>query len=230
MENLDLSIVLPAHNEGKNLPGVLQGLKKVLNEANIKSEIIIVDNGSDDNTPDILESLKGEIGELKTLRIEEVGAGIGTIRGLEVAQAPILGFMDADGQVRPEDVVKVFLKLKNDNLDLGKGTRVGRFFSLERKILSKVYNFLFQLMFRSPFKDINGSPKFFTRRFYEAIKPVSKDWFLDAEIMLKAQRGKYAVGEVPIVYLERKGGGSNVSILTIFEFLKNMFYWFLFKR
>ena len=230
MENLDLSIVLPAHNEGKNLPGVLKSLKAAFSQANIKSEIIVVDNGSIDNTPDVLRLLREEISELRTLRIEEVGAGIGTIRGLEVAQAPILGFMDADGQVRPEDAVKVFLKLKDGNLDLGKGTRVGRFFSLERKILSKVYNFLFQLMFRSPFKDINGSPKFFTRRFYQAIKPVSKDWFLDAEIMLKAQRGKYAVGEVPIVYLERKGGGSNVSILTIFEFLKNMFYRFLFKR
>ncbi len=230
MEKLDLSIVLPAHNEGKNLPGVLRGLKEALNQANIKSEIIVVDNGSIDNTPAVLQSLKKEINELRTLRIEEVGAGIGTIKGLEAAQGPILGFMDADGQVRPEDIIKVFLKLKDDNLDLCKGTRMGRFFSLQRKILSKVYNFLFRLMFRSPFKDINGSPKFFTRRFYEAIKPVSKDWFLDAEIMLKAQKGKYAVGEVPIVYLERKGGGSNVSILTVFEFLKNMFYWFLFKR
>ena len=229
MENLDFSIVLPVHNEARNLSDVLHGLKKVLQEAGINPEIIAVDNGSTDDTPDILKSLKREIAELKTLRIEEVGAGIGIIIGLEAAQAPILGFMDADGQVRPEDTVKVFLKLKNENLDLCKGTRVGRFFGWERKIVSKVYNFLFRAMFRLPFQDINGSPKIFTRRFYKEAKLVSKDWFLDAEIMIKAKRGGYRVGEVPIIYLARQGGGSNVSLLTIFEFLKNMLYWFLFK-
>ena len=59
------SIVLPAYNESENLPDVLRGLEKVLNEANIKSEIIVVDNGSSDNTEEVLELLK------KNLKVEE---------------------------------------------------------------------------------------------------------------------------------------------------------------
>lgn len=221
-----LSIVLPAYNESENLPNVLRGLKSTLNQVQLLAEIIVVDNGSTDHTPEILSNLKKDIAELKTLKIEKnIGCGNGIIKGLELAQGDILCFMDADGQVRPEDLIAAYHKLRSDNLDLCKGTRVKRFFTLQREIVSNLYNFLFRLLFSSKFGDINGSPKIFTRRFYEAANFVSKDWFLDAEIMIKARQGRYAVGEVPIVYLERKKGDSKVSILTMIEFLKNMFYW-----
>jgi len=221
-----LSIVLPAYNEGKNLPDVLKNLRFALNQAQILTEIIVVDNGSIDDTPKVLENLKEEIEELRTLRIEKnIGCGNGIIKGLGVAKGDILCFMDADGQVRSEDLISVYRKLISDNLDLCKGTRIKRFFNLQREIVSKIYNLLFRLLFGSRFQDINGSPKVFTRRFYKAANFTSKDWFLDAEMMISANYGKYAVGEVPIVYLERKMGGSKVSLITIFEFLKNMFYW-----
>lgn len=225
-EKPHLSIVLPAYNESENLPGVLKNLKSALNKAQILTEIIVVDNGSTDNTQEILDGLKKEVGELKTLRIEEnIGCGNGIIKGLDVATGDILCFMDADGQVRPYDLIAAYCKLRDEKLDLCKGTRIKRFFNRQREIASKVYNFLFYLLFGGQFQDINGSPKIFTRRFYQEANFSSKDWFLDAEIMIKAKNGKYLVGEVPIVYLERKRGGSKVSISTIFEFLKNMFYW-----
>ncbi|OGZ20002.1 MAG: hypothetical protein A2654_02180 [Candidatus Nealsonbacteria bacterium RIFCSPHIGHO2_01_FULL_43_31] len=221
-----LSIVLPAYNEGENLPDVLKNLRLALHQAQILTEIIVVDNGSVDNTPEILDNLKKEMGELKTMKIEKnIGCGNGIIKGLEAAQGDILCFMDADGQVRPKDLLNVYLKLRNENLDFCKGTRIKRFFNLRREIVSKIYNFLFRVLFVNRFQDINGSPKVFTRRFFQEAKFVSKDWFLDAEIMIKAKRGRYKIGEAPIVYLERKGGGSKVSMVTMFEFFKNMLYW-----
>lgn len=231
MENLDLSIVLPAYNESENLPDVLWGLKKALNEANIKSEIIVVDNGSSDKTEEVLGLLKKEINELKTLRIEEnIGYGNGIIKGIEIAQGPILGYMVADGQVKSEDLVNIYQKLKASNLDFCKGIRINRYDGLVRGVVSKIYNFLFQLMFFCSSKDVNAGPKVFTRNFYETIKPGSKNGFIDSEILIKAKYNNFSVGEVPAVSLGRKRGSSSVSILTAFEFLKDMVDEFLFRR
>ncbi|MFH1671322.1 MAG: glycosyltransferase family 2 protein [Candidatus Portnoybacteria bacterium] len=231
MENLDFSIVLPAYNESENLPDVLRGLKRVLGEANIQSEIIVVDNGSRDNTEETLELLKREIDELKTFRIEKnIGFGNGIIKGLEMAKGSILGFMVSDAQIKPEDLVNVYQRLKKNNLDFCKGFRINRYSSLSRVIMSKVYNFLIRLMFGCSIKDINGSPKVFTRNFYEIVKPQSKDFFIDAEILIKAKQNKFSVTEVPVVLLERKRGRSSVSILTPFGFLRSMFYRFLFGK
>ena len=72
MENLDFSIVLPAYNESENLPDLVRSLKRVLNEVNIKSEIIVVDNGSNDNTAEILELLKKAIDEFFSDKPEKV--------------------------------------------------------------------------------------------------------------------------------------------------------------
>lgn len=231
MENLDFSIVLPAYNESENLPDVLRGLKKALNEANIESEIIVVDNGSSDNTVEVLGLLKKEIKELKTLRIEEnIGYGNGIIKGLEIARGPILGYMVADGQVKPEDLVRVYQKLKNDSLDFCKATRISRCDGLVRKVLSKIYNSLFQLMFRCLCKDVNATPKIFTRNCYQTIKPQSKAVFIDPEILLRSQANNFSMGEVEVVSLARRKGKSAVSILFPLKFLGNMIYWFFFRK
>lgn len=231
MGNLDFSIVLPAYNESENLPDLVRSLKRVLNETNIKSEIIVVDNGSNDNTAEILELLKKEINELKTLRIEKnIGYGNGVIKGLKIAQGPILGFMVADGQITPEGLVSVYRALKKDNLDFCKGLRMTRWDGLARAIISKTYNFLIRLMFNCSIKDVNGGPKIFTRNFYETVKPQSKDFFIDAEILIKAKQNNFSFTEVPVVSLARKRGKSAVSVLTLLEFLRSLFYRFLFGK
>lgn len=231
MGNLDFSIVLPAYNESENLPDLVRSLKRVLNETNIKSEIIVVDNGSNDNTAEILELLKKEINELKTLRIEKnIGYGNGVIKGLKIAQGPILGFMVADGQITPEGLVSVYRALKKDNLDFCKGLRMTRWDGLARAIISKTYNFLIRLMFNCSIKDVNGGPKIFTRNFYETVKPQSKDFFIDAEILIKAKQNHFSFIEVPVVSLARKRGKSAVSVLVPLGFLRSMLYRFLFGK
>lgn len=230
-EKPHFSIVLPAHNEGENLPDVLRDLKLSLEKAEISSEIIVVDNGSADNTWGVIETLKKEMPDLKILKIEKnIGWGNGIIKGLEMARAPILGYAVADGQVKSEAIINVYQELKKHNLDFCKGFRVNRCDGLTRAAMTKVYNLLFRLMFHCPYKDINSVPKIFTRNFYEIVKPQSKGYFIDAEILIKAKQNNLLVGEIPVVSLKRKSGSSSISVLTSFGFLKNMFYWFLFKK
>ena len=72
-------------------------------------------------------------------------------------------------------------------------------------------------------RDVNGTPKLFKRSSYEKINLVSNDWFLDAELLIKAKSKKLSIKEIPAIFTPRAGGSSNVSYLTIFEFLFNIF-------
>lgn len=230
-ENLDFSIVLPAYNESENLPDVLRGLKKALNEADIESEIIVVNNGSIDSTEEVLRRLQKEIAELRVVKIENnVGFGNGILEGLKTAQGPVLGIMAADGQVESEAPVSVYQKLKRDNLEICRAVRISRDDGFVRHIASKVYNFLFRAMFHSSFRDVNAGPKIFTRNFYEKIKPQSRNDFLDSEILLKAKDNNFLVGEVETISPPRINGRSAVSVYIPIKFLRNMIYWFLFKK
>ncbi|MEW6075933.1 MAG: glycosyltransferase family 2 protein, partial [Candidatus Omnitrophota bacterium] len=137
-------------------------------------------------------------------------------------------FMCGDGQIKPADVVRVYRKLTEERLDLCKVRRVYREDGLQRKVISFFYNAIFGILFKAHTDDINGTPKIFTRRIYEAFKPVSKDWFIDAEIILKCAQLRANVGSVPVTFYRRKCGSTNVGIATIMEFLKNItLYYFM---
>ncbi|KKU86481.1 MAG: hypothetical protein A2667_00025 [Candidatus Wildermuthbacteria bacterium RIFCSPHIGHO2_01_FULL_47_27] len=222
---MDFSIILPAYNEADNLPLLLGNLKEDLDKLQIKYEIIVVDNGSLDNTVEVLNSLKAEISSLRVAKCPEKGFGGCVLWGLAAAEGEVLGFMDADRQIAPEYLVEIYQKLKSGNLDFCKAVRVSRNDGLARAVISRVYNFIFSLMFGVNAQDINGKPKIFTRELYDKINLISKDWFLDAEIMIKIGRANCARGEVPISFLARKGGASGIHPLTVFEFAKNMIYW-----
>jgi len=228
---MKFSVILPAFNEAASLPMVIENIKTELDKINIDYEIIVVDNGSTDNTPKVLSLLKQRFVQLKSTKIwPNIGYGNGILEGLKSAKGEVLSWIDADGQIEAKYLINGYLKLVNEKLDLCKGVRVVRYDSLFRRLTSKCYNFLFKIMFGGNLKDLGAKPKIFKRELFEDIKPVSKDWFLDSEILIKSLKRNYKIGEIPVNALPRSKGVSKIRISTIFEFLKNMFYyWFFIK-
>ena len=78
--------------------------------------------------------------------------------------------------------------------------------------------------------DVNAKPKFFRRSFYENIDLVSVDFFIEAEIVIKALRSGVPIIEHPIIFKSRKAGVSKIGIGAGLEFIKNLFYYRFFKR
>jgi len=93
---------------------------------------------------------------------------------------------------------------------------------LFRRFITSVYHFLFPLLFGNRIKDINGTPKIFTRDFYKKLAPRCRDWFIDAEIMIKARRQNALIEEIPVTFHQRTGGRSKIGLTAILEFLRNM--------
>ena len=219
----ELSIVFPLYNEQENIPHVIPPVISVLEGRGIDYELVLVDNGSRDRTGELLRELAAQNKRLKTVRVEvNQGYGWGIICGLNHAVGEYVGYMGSDGQILPQDIVRVYDMIKQDGLEFAKVKRVSRGDGWIRKINTLCYNNLFYTLFRVRSFDINGTPKIFKHTLLDKFNPVSKDWFLDAELMIKAQAMGIEVGEVPVNFLPRKGGRSNVKLHTVQEFLDNM--------
>ncbi len=222
---MTLSLVVPFFNEEKSIRRVVTGLVNSFEKSSIDYELILVNNGSVDESPQILENLaKKKPNKVKVVHVSvNQGYGWGIINGLEKAAGEYVGFMCGDSQIRPEDVTRVYQEIEQGNCDLAKVKRVTRKDSLPRKVASLVYNRLFQVMFRVASLDINGTPKMFHRDWLERFQLTAKDWFIDAEIMIKAKYLNLKIGEIPVGFLRREEGKSHVEFTTILEFAKNMF-------
>lgn len=222
----ELSIVMPFYNEEENVEKVCEDLSREFARENINYEIVAVNNGSFDKTPELLDKIVKKIPQVKIITVKvNQGFGWGVIQGLNMASGEYIGYMAGDGQVSPSDVMRVFKKIKNENWDFGQGRRVKRNDGLIRKVSSLGFKSIFHLLFKSQIYDIGGHPKIIKRSLYEKIRPVSKDWFLDSEIILKSSYLTNNVGEVPLTFKKREKGRSNIKIRTVSEMLKNMIKW-----
>ena len=221
---MTLSLAIPFYNEEKNINKVVSGLINSFEKASIDYKLILVNNGSYDNSPRILENLANEKPDRITVVHVEVnqGYGWGIISGLRLADSDYVGYMCGDGQTKPDDVVGVYRLIEQDKCNLAKAKRISRGDGLWRRTISFVFNRLFWIMFRVPSQDINGTPKIFKRDWLEKLYPTSKDWFIDAEVMIKARYLAMKIGEVPTEFLPREKGKSHVALATSLEFIKNM--------
>jgi len=226
------SIVIPLYNEEECIERSAVDIVRELNrEFHGNFEIILVVNGSRDRTGEICDKLAERYLEIKTVHVlENLGYGGGIVTGLDTATGDYFGYTCGDGQIAPQDLVKVMRKIEQGNYDIVKTRRISRDDGLHREILSRVYNVTFHWLFNISSQDINAMPKLIRRDAYRSLNLASRDWFIDAEIMIKAHNFGLQVKEIPVHYRKRIGGKSVVHISTLFQFLKNAFCTIIFGR
>lgn len=218
-----LSLVLPLYDEAESIERVARELVVALERSGEPFELILVDNGSRDATREIVARLAAADARVVPVSLDEnAGFGGGVLAGLRASRGDLVGFMGGDGQVAAEDLVAVVRAARAGGFDLAKGRRIARHDGWRRRIVSVVYNGLFRLTFPCRVHDVNGSPKVMRRSLLESLRLVSRDWFLDAEIVIKASVLKARIGEVPLTFRRRHGGGSHVRLAALMEFARNM--------
>lgn len=223
----ELSVVVLGYRAGESLVGVLQALESTLGAEAIPHELVIVANywpESPDETTAIAQKYARARPNVLVVAEEKQGAmGWDMRSGLAASEGEYLVVIDGDAQNRPDDVVNTYRALRDGPAQVVKGRRVRRHDGLYRRFVSLVYNSLFLLLFRTRgLWDINGKPKAMTRSAYEQLDLVSDDWFIDAEIVLKARARKLAVAELPVVFFRNDERASLVKPWAIVEFLRNM--------
>lgn len=217
------SLVVPCYNEEKNIPLVLERFTE-LAERKGDLEVIIVDNGSTDNTPNVLKDLLGQYPFARMIRVElNRGYGYGIISGLAAATGEILGWTHADIQTDPMDFMEAFRlceKQEKPQQCFLKGKRFGRssgdrFFTLGMSIFET-------LLLGYPLWDINAQPNLFGRSFWQALKDAPYDFSLDLFIYYMAKRKGLKILRFPVQFKRRIHGTShwNVNGKAKIKFIK----------
>ena len=218
-----ISLIIPCYNESKNLPMLISRCKEVANkDSNI--EIIIVDNGSNDDTSLVLDELTSGLSFITRLEIEvNQGYGHGILTGLAAATGEILSWTHADMQTDLGDVLKGFDFFKsgsNSEELFVKGRRQGRpladvFFTVGMSIFEI-------LLLRKFMWDINAQPTMFHQKFFLTWNKPPKDFSLDLYAYYMAKKSKLVVKRFPVVFAERVHGVSNwnVGFISKYHFIR----------
>jgi glycosyltransferase involved in cell wall biosynthesis len=221
----ELSLVIPCYNEEDVIANTAAHLIEAFRAMDVDLELVLVDNGSVDGTGKIIDGLIADgCPVVKATVTVNQGYGNGVLCGIEASRGKFIGFTCADGQVEADDVAKAYRmasQMKEDKLV--KVRRRFRMDGLVRKCVSVFYNILITVMFGGLGSiDINGNPKIVKREYVERMKLKSKDWFIDAEMMIKAKKLGLGVFEFNVLSQMREGGSSNVNAGTCWEFIVNL--------
>lgn len=226
------TIGILSYNESLNIPLIVERVMEVQRrmEQIVEMRILIIDNGSTDDTSAVIKVLENKYSRVSSIRIEvNQGYGYGVKTGLNNMAGDIIGFMWGDNQFDAlilEKMLRVFID--SPRVQFVKTYRTKRHDGRYRLLISKIYQLLFRLLYGGKIRDINSGPKLFRSGFFSQILPLNfNDWFIDAEIMIKSvgKLKENELAEIPIEFHPRKFGKSNVKLMTCFEFLKNLIFY-----
>ncbi len=222
---VEFSIVILCYNEEEALPVSIPPLLEACEALDTTYELVLVNNGSWDTTPDLIDGFARQGYPIRRVDVPvNRGFGWGAICGLGEAKGEYIGYMCADGQILPNDVIRTYEAIRNTEAGtMAKVRRVTRDDGKLRRTMSWFYNTLFSMMYGTITPDVNGTPKVFHCEDLEALRPTSMDGFIETELMVKAKTLGLKIIEVPVAFQKRQGGKSAVQALrTSFEFLMNL--------
>lgn len=206
---VDVSVLVPARDEAGNLPAFLDQCAATFRGRRERYEVIVIDDGSRDDTPRVLAAAASRHPFLRVVRHRN-GRGIADAlrSGYLAARSDVLVFYPADLQFRPEDIPRLVAPVLAGDADIVTGRKEGKY---EKAFVSSVYNWLSRALFRVPVRDLNNV-KAYRREIMEA-QPVRPDWHRYM-IVLAAAQG-FTVTEVPIPLYPRAAGQSKFGVSRI---------------
>jgi len=212
------SIVIPAHNEEESLPPTLRDIYAIMTRENIPHEIVVVDDGSRDNTWNVLRELKQTIPTLAPVQNKgSHGFGRAVTYGLNHMKGDACTIMMADASDSPEDAIRYWQKL-NEGWDCVFGSRFvkgGEVIDYPRVKLfvNRLANFFVRIGFNIPLNDTTNAFKAYRRTVIEGCRPfLSPHFNLTVEIPLKAIVRGYSWTVMPISWRNRKHGEAKLKI------------------
>lgn len=206
-----LSIILPCYNEAANLPELLRRFRPFADR--YPFELILVNNGSTDDTAAVLERLlRDPVHRFARSHLVPVnqGYGYGIMAGLRATTREVLAYSHADLQCAPDDLFAAYDKWvaapDHDHL-LVKGRRMRR--RAGEALITRGLQWAATLVLMTPLSDINGQPKLFPKSFLHALPNPPHDFTFDLYVLYRARRAGWRIDTVPVDFGQRRHGVSH---------------------
>ncbi len=209
---MDISVVIPLYNEKESLPELVQWIDKVMNENNFSHEIIMIDDGSTDNSWNVLEGLKQKYSAIKGIMFcRNYGKAAALHVGFQACNGDVVITMDADLQDSPDEIPELYRMIKEDGYDIVSGWKKVRHDPIFSKNLpSKLYNFTVRVMTKIKLHDMNCGLKAYRNRVVKSIE-VYGDMHRFIPVLAKWE-GFNKIGEKVVQHRERKYGKTKFGL------------------
>lgn len=218
VNELKLSIIIPAYNEEENISPTVRAIVPFLYKEKIPFEIVIVNDNSKDNTKSIVNSLKEEIPEIVLVdRTPPGGFGRALRSGMQSFSGDVVMPVMADLSDDPEDIVRYYRKIE-EGYDCVYGSR----FMKESKVtdypkyklvVNRIVNKFLQIIFATNHNDLTNAFKAYRSYVIKNIQPLQACHFnITIELSLSALIRNYKIAVIPINWYGRKWGQSNLKL------------------
>ena len=224
-----VSLVIPMYNEELNIEHAIAAAVEALTKYSDDYEIIIVDDASTDDSPQLVARAANENPRIICIRHaknRKLGGSLKT--GFSAATKELVLYMDADLPFDPDVLGKAIRAMELTGADVIAGYRLDRTMEgFKRTLYSYVYNALIGILFGWPHRDINFSFKLFKRRVLQSFELKSEGSLIDAELIVKAKNRGFTIQQIGLDYFPRLRGTSNLSspsvIFKIFRELVQLY-------
>ena len=205
-----ISVVVPMYNEERTIGNVVDRLKRVLEEAGFKFEIVVVDDHSRDNSVGIV---KKQVVSLYGLK-QHLGKGYALRAGFAKAKGDIIATVDSDGSHRPEELPLLVEPLLCGKADLVIGSRFSTptsATSRRNQAGNQLFNGLIRILTGSSISDSQSGFRVMTRDVLKSMNLKSGEYEIESEMLVKSVRNGFHIKEVPISFEQRTYGRSGID-------------------
>ena len=203
----ELSYFFPAHNEEANLRGLVEEALSTLPDLAETFEVVIVDDGSRDATPQIADELASADSRIRVVHHpKNRGYGAALRSGFAAARYELLAFTDGDRQFRVADLGRLTGRYLEGGADAVVGYRIKRADPLVRTLYARAYRLANRIFFGLRVTDVDCACKLFRRDALRGISVESGGAFFSAELLIKLRAAGRRVVEVGVPHYPRTAG------------------------
>ena len=218
-----ISVFFPCFNEQENVTQTVERALNVLEKLNVDFEIIIVDDGSSDNTGKTADEISSRNDKVKVVHHERnSGYGAALQSGFRTAAKELVIYTDGDGQFDINEMPPLLPMMKQ--FDIVSCYRLKRQDPFIRKVNGWCWTKLVCLLFGMRIRDIDCAFKLYKRKIFDDIKMTSKGALIDTEILARAKYKGYTITQAGVHHFPRSAGeqtGANIRV--IFRAFKELF-------
>ena len=203
-----LTMFFPAYNDAGTIGSLVIQAQEAIRQLTPDFEIIVVNDGSRDQTGQIAEELARTYPHVRVIHhIGNRGYGGALRSGFAAATKELIAYTDGDAQYDPSEIAALWARLRDDS-DMVTGYKISRSDPLHRIIIGKVYHHFVKLLFRLRVRDVDCDFRLMRREIFDRVRLERDTGVICLEMMRKIQDAGFRVVEVPVHHYHRMHGRS----------------------